>query len=99
VATGTYRTLFTRVVYTEWIFFALMAIGLFLLRRRTGLVRDYSMVGYPVLPALFVLSSLVIVVNQIVTHPVESMFGLSLVLLGLPVYYLHARHRRKKGNE
>ena len=34
VATGTYRALFTRVVYTEWIFFGLMAIGLFILRRR-----------------------------------------------------------------
>ena len=37
VATGTYRALFTRVVYTEWIFFALMAAGLMRLRagRRT----------------------------------------------------------------
>jgi len=38
VATGTYRALFTRVVFTEWIFFALLAAGLILLRRRsTGL--------------------------------------------------------------
>src|SRR3972149_2414456 len=36
VATGTYRALFTRVVYTEWIFFALLAAGLFVLRRRAG---------------------------------------------------------------
>ena len=34
VSTGTYRALFTRVVYTEWIFFALMAVGLMRLRRR-----------------------------------------------------------------
>jgi len=34
VATGTFRTLFTLVVYTEWIFFGLMAVGLFRLRRR-----------------------------------------------------------------
>ena len=36
VATGTYRALFTRVIYTEWLFFALMGIGLFRLRRRSS---------------------------------------------------------------
>jgi APA family basic amino acid/polyamine antiporter len=88
VATGTYRTLFTRVVYTEWIFFALMTIGLYILRRRPGLERGYRIWGYPILPALFVISSLAIVANQIATNPWECAFGLTLVLLGLPVYYL-----------
>jgi APA family basic amino acid/polyamine antiporter len=91
VATGTYRTLFTRVVYTEWIFFALMTMGLFILRRRPDLTRGYPVWGYPVLPALFIVSSLAIVANQIVLSPLESIFGLSLVLLGLPFYYLRAR--------
>jgi len=95
VATGTYQTLFTRVVYTEWIFFALMTAGLFILRRRSGLSRGYCIWGYPILPALFVVSSLAIVANQIAANPGESLFGLSVVLLGLPVYYL--RVRRKKG--
>jgi basic amino acid/polyamine antiporter, APA family len=94
VATGTYRTLFTRVVYTEWIFFALMTVGLFILRRRPELKRDYQVWGYPVLPALFVFSSLAIVVNQIAYNPLECIFGLSLVLLGLPVYYLRTRMTR-----
>ncbi len=40
VATGTYKQLFTRVVYTEWIFFGLMAVGLFVFRRRPELKRD-----------------------------------------------------------
>jgi APA family basic amino acid/polyamine antiporter len=42
VATGTYRALFTRVIYTEWIFFGLMAVGLVLLRRRSDLRREES---------------------------------------------------------
>jgi len=91
VATGTFRVLFTRVIYTEWIFFALMTIGLVLLRRRKDLQRGYEMWGYPVMPAIFVVSSLAIVANQIVTNPGESVFGLSLVLAGLPVYYLWVR--------
>ena len=96
VSTGTYRTLFTRVVYTEWIFFALVAVGLFVLRRRPGISRGYSVWGYPVVPALFIASSSAIVLNQIISSPRESAFGLSLVLLGLPVYYLWAGKQKKE---
>ncbi len=96
VGTGTFRVLFTRVIYTEWIFFALMTIGLMLLRRRKDLQRGYEMWGYPVMPAIFVVSSLAIVANQIVTNPGESVFGLSLVLAGLPVYYLWVRKGYEK---
>lgn len=96
VVTGTYRTLFTRVVYTEWIFFGLMAIGLFLFRRRPGVVRDYHIWGYPVIPLLFIVSSLAIVVNQLISNLSESIFGLSLVLLGVPIYYLWARKNERR---
>ena len=92
VATGTYRMLFTRVVYTEWIFFGLMAIGLFLLRRRPGIERGYSVWGYPVVPAVFVVASFAIVISQVIADPVERALGLLLVAVGLPVYYLWAKN-------
>ena len=91
VLTGTYRALFTRVVYTEWIFFALMAYGLYVFRRKPSIVRGYKIWGYPAVPAIFIVFSLAIVVNQIVSDPRESLFGLMIVLLGLPVYYLWAK--------
>jgi APA family basic amino acid/polyamine antiporter len=80
VATGTYRELFTRVVYTEWIFFALMTAGLFRLRLRTW--------GHPFVPLLFIAATAVIVINQLVAAPLESLTGLLIVLAGLPVYWL-----------
>jgi APA family basic amino acid/polyamine antiporter len=91
VATGTFRALFTRVVYTEWIFFGLLAIGLILLRRRSDLQRDYSIWGYPVLPVIFTVAAFTVVINQVIAHPGETLSGLALVLAGLPVYYLWAR--------
>ncbi|MDH5234760.1 MAG: amino acid permease [Gemmatimonadota bacterium] len=91
ISTGSYRALFTRVVYTEWIFFALLAASLFFLRRRPGYAPAYRAWGYPVLPALFVASSAVIVVNQLVTDPVDSAMGLLLVLFGVPFYYLRIK--------
>ena len=93
VATGTFRALFTRVVYTEWIFFALMAIGLMLLRKRRDISRQYSIPLYPFAPLLFIVSSLAIVANTLMTNPRDSAIGLGLVLVGLPVYFLWLRRR------
>jgi APA family basic amino acid/polyamine antiporter len=91
VATGSFRVLFTRVVYTEWIFFALLAVALFVLRRRPSYRPLYRAWGFPVVPAIFVVACAAIVINQILSAPKESAFGLMLVVLGLPVYYLWAR--------
>jgi APA family basic amino acid/polyamine antiporter len=91
VSTGTYRALFTRVVYTEWIFFAMMAWGLMRLRKRADYGPAYRVWGYPIVPVVFVVSSAYIVVNQIIHDPVESAVGLLLVLAGLPVYYFWLR--------
>ncbi len=92
VATGSYAALFTRVVYTEWIFFGMLAGGLFLVRRRPGYNPPYRVWGYPILPAVFVVSTAAIVINQIIAQPVDSISGLAFVLLGLPVYYIWARN-------
>jgi APA family basic amino acid/polyamine antiporter len=92
VSTGTYRALFTRVVYTEWIFFALMAVGLMRLRVRESYEPAYRVWGYPVIPIIFVASSAYIVVNQILHDPRESAVGLAFVLAGLPFYYLWLRN-------
>jgi len=97
VATGTFRALFTRVVYTEWIFFGLMALGLMALRRRGTYAPRYQVWGYPVVPLIFALSSAAIVVNQVLTSPGESAFGLGLVAAGLPVYGAWTRYRRRRG--
>ena len=50
VLTGSYRALFTRVIYTEWIFFALLALGVVLLRRRPGYAPAWRMPLVPLAP-------------------------------------------------
>ncbi|HYM61761.1 MAG TPA: amino acid permease [Thermoanaerobaculia bacterium] len=95
VATGTYRSLFTAVVYTEWTFFGLMTAGLFLLRRRPGYAPAYRTWGYPIVPLLFVAATVIIVINQVVADPASSAMGFLLVAAGLPVYYFWARRGAK----
>ena len=93
VWTGTYGDLFRRVIYTEWIFFALMALGLILARRRSDYVPQYRVWGYPVLPALFALASLAVVINQVLSDPLDSTIGLLIVLAGWPVYQFFLKPR------
>ena len=95
VMTGSYRALFTRVIYTEWVFFALVAASLFFLRKRPGYQPRYRVWGFPVLPGIFVLSSAAIVLHQIITQPAESFSGLALVAAGLPVYWIWTRRTAK----
>jgi APA family basic amino acid/polyamine antiporter len=93
VATGTYRDLFTRVIYTEWLFFALMTFGLFRLRRRADYRPVWRMWGYPAVPLLFLIAAVVVAAIQIAADPWRAATGLALVVLGLPVYYFFIRPR------
>jgi basic amino acid/polyamine antiporter, APA family len=97
VLTGTYGTLVSRVVYTEWIFFGALALGLMRLRRSRGYAPAFRATGFPVAPLLFAAICLVMVINVIVSDPYNGLWGLGLVVLGLPAYVvwrrLHAGHR------
>jgi APA family basic amino acid/polyamine antiporter len=91
VALGSFRSLFLQVVYTEWIFFGLMALGLYRLRRRPEFRREYSVWGYPLVPLVFAAAAFAVVASRIVADPLSTLQGLGLVLLGIPVYFLWAR--------
>jgi basic amino acid/polyamine antiporter, APA family len=93
VSTGTYGVLFTRVVYTEWIFFAAMAVGLLRLRRRADHRPAYRVAGRALVPLVFAGCAVFVAVSQIVADPRNSVFGLSLVLAGVPVYALWSWRR------
>jgi APA family basic amino acid/polyamine antiporter len=90
--TNSYRALFSRVIYTEWLFFALLAAGIFLLHRRGQYKPKFLALAYPLLPAVSFLTSAAIAINQIWASPRDSFIGLGLLLLGLPVYFFWA-HR------
>jgi APA family basic amino acid/polyamine antiporter len=91
VLTDTYRGIFTRVVYTEWIFFGLLAVGVLMLRRRADYQPAFRMPAATAFATVFVIACAVILINQIVTDPLNSLIGLLAVAAGLPVYYLAFR--------
>jgi APA family basic amino acid/polyamine antiporter len=91
VLTGTYGVIVSRVIYTEWIFFAALALGTIALRRQRRENTAFRAWGFPVVPVLFALVCFAIVLNQIATDPRESATGLALVVAGLPVYFVWRR--------
>jgi APA family basic amino acid/polyamine antiporter len=84
---GTYEQLFTYVVFVSVLFSMLGGLALFRLRRiRPNADRPYRVWGYPVVPAIFILGALYMVINTLTERPTESLAGLGLLALGLPVY-------------
>ncbi|MFZ2287311.1 MAG: hypothetical protein WAV93_10030 [Bacteroidales bacterium] len=72
-------------------------MGVFILRRRMpDDHRSCKTWGYPVVPALFVLFCVGLFFNTIITRPREAGTGLSLILLGIPVYFLLARKGKSR---
>jgi APA family basic amino acid/polyamine antiporter len=87
--TGTFEQLFTYVVFVSWIFYALGAVGVFVLRRREPAVpRPFKVPGYPWTPLAFIVAAVALVANTIATQPGRAAVGIGVVLLGAPVYAL-----------
>jgi APA family basic amino acid/polyamine antiporter len=85
-----------RVVYTEWLFFAMLAAGILVLRRRNDYRPRFKTPGYPFVPSLFILAAISVVINQIRADPGGSAIGLGLILLGVPVYFVWSHRGFKK---
>jgi len=93
--TNTYGALFSRVIYTEWIFFAILAAGLLRLRRRPDYKPAYRLWGSPVVPLIFIAASLLVVVMQMTASLQDSLMGLGMVVAGLPVYFFWSSRQRR----
>ena len=68
-------------------------------RTRPDAVRPYKAIGYPVLPIVYIVMALFIDVVLLRYKPQYTWPGLSVVLLGIPVYYAWAVARRKSEKE
>ena len=89
---GTYGQLLDYIVFAVLVFYVLTIVGLFVLRRtHPATERPYRAVGYPVLPAIYIVMALFIDVVLLRYKPQYTWPGLCIVLLGIPVYYLWSR--------
>jgi basic amino acid/polyamine antiporter, APA family len=87
--TGQYQSLYTKVIFSEFLFYALCTAGVFVLRRREpDLPRPYRTWGYPLVPAVFVILAVFLLVNTFWQQRADSMWGVVLVGSGIPAYWI-----------
>ncbi|MEQ1948053.1 MAG: amino acid permease [Bryobacteraceae bacterium] len=92
---GRFEDLYRTVVFTSWVFYALTALSVLILRRKKpDMDRPYRVHGYPVVPVLFVLVAAGLLYSTLLTYPRESGIGLGMILAGLPFYFHWKRHPR-----
>jgi len=89
---GTYNDLLNYVIFAVLVFYILTIAGLFVLRRtQPQAERPYRAIGYPVLPAVYIVMALFIDVVLLRYKPQYTWPGLIIVLLGIPVYFIWSR--------
>jgi len=94
---GTYSNLLDYVIFAALIFFTLTILSIFILRvKRPDIPRPYKAFGYPVIPAIYILTTITIMIILLIYKPKYTFPGLIIVLLGIPVYYLWKKHSEKE---
>lgn len=85
---GRFEDLARMVIFSEWIFYAMTAFAVVALRRsEPSLARPYRVLGYPLVPCVFVLVAVGLLGSTLWAYPRESGLGLVLIAAGLPFYY------------
>ena len=97
VMSRSFERLTDTFVLAIWPFYALGVAAIYRLRRdRPDLPRPYRAIGYPVVPAIFILSVAAFVINALVNDTTNSVITFALILAGLPVYeVVFARRSRR----
>ena len=91
---GSYDTLTDFYIFAAWIFYGLVAATVFIFRHtRPHIERPYRTIGYPVVPAMFILVAAWLTANTLMTKPKQSIIGLLLIAVGLPLFW----YRQSRG--
>ena len=91
---GSFRQFFALAIFAEWMFYMIAGSTIFVFRRREpNAERPYRVWGYPVIPAIFVLVSAVLLYYTFTDNLKSSAGGCLAILAGVPVFYFFAWRR------
>jgi APA family basic amino acid/polyamine antiporter len=89
---GRYGDLLDMISFVVVVFYVLTILGIFILRaKRPDAERPYKAIGYPVLPALYVIMGIAFCVLLFAYKRDFALYGLLIVLIGIPIYYISQR--------
>lgn len=97
VLSGSFDTITDYVIFATWLFYMLGALGVIILRKKMpDTPRPYKVWGYPYVPAIFIIFSLLFLVNTVISDSKDAAMGLILILTGLPFYFYWKYKAREK---
>lgn len=110
VLSGSFDMLTDMLIFVSWMFYGLSAAGVFVLRRKMPHThRPYKVIGYPVVPAIFVLFTLFFLVVTLVSDirrflsgeapVINSLLGLLLMFAGIPLYWYFRKDRKDRESD
>ncbi len=86
---GTYGQLLDYVVFAVLIFYVLTILGIIILRiKKPHAERPYKAIGYPILPAIYIITATFIMGILLIYKPDYTWPGLIIVIIGIPIYYI-----------
>ena len=90
-----FQQLADRFVLGIWPFYILAILGVFILRRkRPDVERPYRTIGYPIVPVTFLLAATAMVINALVTDPLNTGVTFLIIAVGLPIYFMTIGRKR-----
>lgn len=93
---GTFDQLTNYVVFSSWIFYAMVTGVVFVLRKKMpDAPRSYKTLGYPIVPIIFIVLAVLLLINTVMESPKESSIGLMFILSGIPVYFVFKKLNKK----
>lgn len=93
---GRYGNLLDMISFVVVLFYALTILGIFVLRKkRPDAERPYKAFGYPLLPALYILMAITFCALLIYYKPTYAIWGLIIVLAGIPIYYVAVANKKR----
>jgi APA family basic amino acid/polyamine antiporter len=110
LAAASFKNLLELAIFGEWLFYMIAASSVFYFRvREPAAPRPYKVWGYPVVPALFILSAAGVLYHSFRDNLHVPLFpagpsawwnsiaviGLALIVAGVPVFWVFARKRRE----
>src|SRR5215813_13659750 len=98
ILSGSFDQLKDFAIFAFWLFYGMTAAAVFVFRRREpDAERPYRTFGYPFVPGVFVLVTILLIVSTIINTPRQSAIGLLIIALGLPVYWYFSKGLRAEG--
>ena len=98
---GQFNLLTDLAIFVIWIFYTILFIGVMKLRKtKPQMERPYKVPLYPIIPIVAIIGGVFVVVSTLITQPLNSIVGLVITLIGLPVYgYIKNKNLNNKNDK